>query len=55
MTKMARQTFQCLEHKKKALRDTMKAYFLKSLRKEINRLLSKGMSNTYLKVTTEKN
>ena len=25
------------------------------LRKEINRLLSKGMSNIYLKVTTEKN
>ena len=28
---------------------------INKLRKEINRLLSKGMSNTYLKVTTEKN
>ena len=28
---------------------------INSLRKEINRLLSKGMSNIYLKVTIEKN
>ena len=28
---------------------------INKLRKEINRLLSKGMSNIYLKVTIEKN